>query len=40
MCSRWRHSPFIQDDWRVSSELTVNLGFRYKINGRPHAKNN
>jgi hypothetical protein len=33
-------SPFIQEDWRVSSELTVNLGFRYEINERPRAKHN
>src|SRR4029077_5700373 len=23
---------FIQDDWRASSKLTVNLGLRYEIN--------
>jgi hypothetical protein len=33
-------APFIQDDWRISSELTVNLGFRYEINERPRAKHN
>jgi hypothetical protein len=41
--AHWRYNtyaPFIQDDWRVSSELTVNLGFRYEINQRPRAKRN
>ena len=26
-------APWIQDDWRVSNRLTVNLGFRWDING-------
>jgi hypothetical protein len=33
-------APFVQDDWRISSELTVNLGFRWEINERPRAKHN
>lgn len=26
-------APWIQDDWRLSSKLTVNLGFRWDFNG-------
>ncbi len=26
-------APWIQDDWRVSRKLTVNLGFRWDFNG-------
>jgi hypothetical protein len=26
-------APWIQDDWRVSDKLTVNLGFRWDFNG-------
>jgi Carboxypeptidase regulatory-like domain len=29
------HQMYIQDDWRVSSRLTMNLGFRYEINLAP-----
>jgi hypothetical protein len=26
-------APWVQDDWRVSSKLTLNLGFRWDFNG-------
>ena len=29
------HQMYFQDDWRVSSRLTVNLGLRYEINLAP-----
>ena len=33
-------APWIQDDWRVSSNWTVNLGFRWDINGSVTEANN
>ena len=29
------HQAYIQDDWRVSRKLTLNLGFRYSMNIAP-----
>ena len=33
-------APWIQDDWRVGNKLTVNLGFRWDINGSVTEENN
>src|SRR5688572_15246870 len=33
-------APWIQDDWRVSARLTLNLGFRWDINGSVTEANN
>ena len=33
-------APWIQDDWRVSDRLTLNLGFRWDINGSVTEENN
>ena len=30
-----RGGAYINDDWKVSSKLTVNLGLRYDYNGWP-----
>jgi outer membrane receptor protein involved in Fe transport len=36
----WRIGGYIQDDWRASSRLTVNLGLRYEILTPPTEINN
>jgi hypothetical protein len=33
-------APWIQDDWRVNNKLTVNLGFRWDVNGSVTEENN
>ena len=33
-------APWIQDDWRVNNKLTLNLGFRWDINGSVTEENN
>ena len=32
-------SVFFQDDWRVNEKLTLNLGMRYDVYGKPYEKN-
>jgi Carboxypeptidase regulatory-like domain/TonB dependent receptor len=36
----WSEAGFIQDDWRVTKDLTFNIGLRYEYNGVVHADNN
>jgi carboxypeptidase family protein/TonB-dependent receptor-like protein len=33
-------APWIQDDWRVTNKLTVNLGFRWDFNSPVHEEKN
>lgn len=30
--NQWSHAVYVQDDWRVNSKLTLNLGMRYEVN--------
>ena len=35
---QWYFSPYIQDDWKVSRKLTLNMGLRWDFNGSPTEK--
>jgi hypothetical protein len=38
--NQWSHAVYVQDDWRVNSKLTLNLGMRYEVNpGMSEAEN-
>lgn len=35
---QWYFAPYIQDDWKISRRLTLNLGLRWDYNGPPDEK--
>ncbi|HOK44594.1 MAG TPA: TonB-dependent receptor [Bryobacteraceae bacterium] len=35
---QWYIAPYIQDDWKVTRKLTLNLGLRWDYNGPPDEK--
>jgi outer membrane receptor protein involved in Fe transport len=36
---QWRWAAYFQDDWKVTPNLTLNLGIRYDLFGQPHEIN-
>ena len=38
--NHWFLAPYVQDDWKVNSRLTINAGLRYDFNSVPYNQNN
>ena len=38
--SSYYYAPFVQDDWKVTPKLTVNLGLRYDLSPAPTERHN
>ena len=38
--SQWLYAGYMQDDWRITPRVTLNLGFRYELQGVPTEANN
>ena len=38
--TNWAFGGFLQDDWKVTPRLTLNLGIRYDVETGRHADNN
>jgi len=38
--SQWLYAGYAQDDWRITPRVTLNLGFRYELQGVPSEANN
>ena len=37
---QWLYAGFVQDDWRITPRVTLNLGLRYEFQGVPTEANN
>jgi carboxypeptidase family protein/TonB-dependent receptor-like protein len=38
--SQWLYSGYLQDDWRITPKVTINLGLRYEFQAVPKEDNN
>ena len=36
---QWRTGVYVQDDWKATANLTLNIGLRYDLFGQPHEIN-